>query len=56
MSAPGGAQEVRKECTLGVEGRRGGAKYQRLSINRLKNNTGARSDTPWADGPANFFV
>ena len=24
-------------------------------MNRLKNNTGAGSDTPWADSPANFL-
>ncbi len=40
---------------LWVEGARGGPKYQRLSINLLKNRSGL-SDTPLADGQANLYL
>ena len=39
---------------LAAEGRRGGPKYQRISINRLKNNEVQDLTRRWAVGPANL--
>ena len=51
---PRAPEAVADVHALGVEGPSAGPKYQRLLINRFKNNRSALSDTPWADGPANF--